>query len=67
MMPITPEELAANRKVGAKARFTPEVVAEMRRLYRDEHLSIRELRRRFGGNYQTVVNALTGKGAYKNL
>lgn len=65
--PISRMELVSNRRRGPRARFTREEVFNLRVLYRDQKASIRELRRLTGANYATVMAALEGTGAYRDI
>lgn len=66
MKPISAEQMAKRAKVGAKPRFSVLEVYALRLAY-DEGASVRSLRRRTGANHATVVAALRGEGAYKDI
>lgn len=44
--------------MGCKPRFTREQAEEIRRLYREQGLTITEIARRYNSNFQAVANAI---------
>lgn len=48
----------AVRKMGCKPRFTKKQAEEIRKLYREQGLTITEIARRYNSNFQAVANAI---------